>query len=43
MVQSEQDVQRAVDFAASVTGVAGAIAIKGEKLAAWGQIKLVPM
>ncbi|MDO7788064.1 UPF0280 family protein [Desulforamulus aquiferis] len=43
LVQSEEDVQRAVDFAASVTGVVGAIAIKGEKLAAWGQIKLVPM
>ncbi|ABO48653.1 protein of unknown function DUF375 [Desulforamulus reducens MI-1] len=43
LVQSEMDVQRAVDFAASVKGVIGAVAIKGEKLAAWGQIKLVPM
>ncbi|AEG58472.1 UPF0280 family protein [Desulforamulus ruminis] len=42
-VQSEEDVQGAVDFAASIPGIAGAIAIKGEKLAAWGQIKLVPM
>lgn len=42
-VQSEEDVQRAVDFAASVKGITGAMAIKGERLAAWGQIKLVPM
>lgn len=42
-VQSEEDVQRAVDFAASIKGILGAVAIKGEKLAAWGQIKLVPM
>lgn len=43
LVQEEDDVQRAVDFAAVVPGVIGAVAIKGEKLAAWGQIKLVPM
>ncbi|AQS57857.1 UPF0280 family protein [Desulforamulus ferrireducens] len=43
LVQGEEDVQKAVDFAASLPGVSGAIAIKGEKLAAWGQVKLVPM
>jgi len=43
LVQREEDVQKAVDFAAAVPGVMGAVAIKGEKLAAWGQIKLVPM
>ncbi|CCO08612.1 UPF0280 family protein [Desulforamulus hydrothermalis] len=43
LVQEEADVQKAVDFAASVPGVTGAVAIKGEKLAAWGQVKLVPM
>ena len=42
LVQNEEDVQKAVDFAASIPGVTGAIAIKGEKLAAWGQIKIVP-
>ncbi|MCL5779721.1 MAG: UPF0280 family protein [Firmicutes bacterium] len=42
LVQSEDDVQRAVDFAAAIPGIVGALAIKGEKLAAWGQIKLVP-
>ncbi|MCL5290158.1 MAG: UPF0280 family protein [Bacillota bacterium] len=43
LVQSEEDVQRAVDFAAAIPGVIGAVAIKGDKLAAWGRIKLVPM
>ncbi|AEF92996.1 ApbE family lipoprotein [Desulfotomaculum nigrificans CO-1-SRB] len=43
LVQTEADVQKAVDFAAKIPGVIGAVAIKGEKLAAWGQVKLVPM
>lgn len=43
LVQSEEDVQKAVDFAAAIPGVIGAIAIKGDKMAAWGRIKLVPM
>lgn len=43
LVQTEADLQRAVDFAASVHGITGAVAIKGEKLAAWGQLKIVPM
>ncbi|GAB6179109.1 UPF0280 family protein [Desulfotomaculum defluvii] len=42
-VQVEEDVQRAVDYAASIKGITGAVAIKGEKMAVWGQIKLVPM
>lgn len=43
LVQTEADLQSAVDFASGIPGISGAIAIKGEKLAAWGQIKLVPL
>lgn len=42
-VQTGEDVQEAVDFASGIPGINGAIAIKGDKLAAWGQVKLVPM
>lgn len=43
LVQTAEDLQKAVDFAAAIPGVIGAVAIKEDKLAAWGQVKLVPM
>ncbi|OPX84914.1 MAG: hypothetical protein A4E53_03665 [Pelotomaculum sp. PtaB.Bin104] len=43
LVQSEADVQAAVEFAAGIGGVIGALVIKGERLAAWGNLKLVPL
>lgn len=43
LVQTTEDLQKAVDFAAGIPGVIGAVAIKEDKLAAWGQIKLIPM
>jgi len=43
LVQSEEDVQKAVEFAAGIEGVTGALIIKGDRLAAWGKLKLVPL
>lgn len=43
LVQSESDLQQAVDYAMGVKSVTGALAIKNDKLAAAGNIKLAPM
>lgn len=43
LVQSEEDIQTAVEFAAGINGVSGALIIKGERLAACGKLKLVPL
>lgn len=43
LVQDESDLQKAVDFALAVKSVTGALAIKNDKLAAAGSIKLAPM
>lgn len=41
-VQTVDDLAKAVEFAASVPGVTGAVIIKDDKMAAWGNLKLVP-
>lgn len=41
LVQSKCDLQRAVDFAKSIRGVRGVIAIIGNNLISWGEIKFV--
>lgn len=43
IVRSERDLEKAVDYALSVPGVAGALVILGQFLAVKGKIKLVPM
>jgi len=43
LVQSEEDIQSAVEFAAGIDGVTGALIIKGDHLAACGKLKLVPL
>jgi len=43
LVQNEVDLQKAVNFAASIPEVTGALAIKGDKLAAWGKVKIKPL
>ncbi|MDD4170514.1 MAG: UPF0280 family protein [Desulfotomaculaceae bacterium] len=43
LVQDEDDIQAAVEFAAGIDGVTGALIIKGDRLAAWGKLKLVPL
>jgi ApbE superfamily uncharacterized protein (UPF0280 family) len=42
LVQTGADVQAAVEFALSIPGIKGAVAIKDELLAARGYVKLVP-
>lgn len=43
MVKSASDMERAVNFALDIPGVTGALCILGQKMAAGGKIKLVPM
>ncbi len=43
LVQNENDLQAAVEFAMSINSVTGALIIKNDKLAAAGAIKLAPM
>lgn len=43
LVQTPADLEKAVDFALSVPGVSGALAIIGDKMAAKGRIKIVPL
>lgn len=43
MVQDVRDLEKAVDFALNIPGISGAVAIMGDKMAAKGQVKLVPL
>lgn len=43
LVQCKEDVQKAVEFASGIPGVTGAVAIKEDRLAASGKLKLVPL
>lgn len=43
LVQSKNDVKRAVDFARSVKGVSGAVVIAGDRIGAWGELEVVPL
>lgn len=43
LVKSAEDLEKAVDFALSIPGVSGAVAIVGDKMAVKGQVRLVPL
>lgn len=43
LVKKPQDVQKAVEFAMKIPGVRGALAIKGDKLSASGDIEIKPI
>ncbi len=43
MVLEREDVQKAAEFALSIKGVTGAVIIKDDRLAACGELKLVPL
>ncbi len=43
VVQLPDDVEKSVNFAARIPGVLGAIAIKDDRMAVWGNIRLVPV
>lgn len=42
-VQSKEDVRKAVDFAAAISGVLGILIVKDDVLAVWGQAKLLTL
>ncbi len=43
MVQSADDLEKALELASHIPGVSGALIIKGDRLAAWGQVRLLPL
>jgi ApbE superfamily uncharacterized protein (UPF0280 family) len=40
LVKTEQDIQKAVDFARAIEGVDGVVVIMGDKIGAWGEVEL---
>ncbi len=42
-VQTKKDLQPAVDFARSISGVEGVVIIKGDAVAMWGDLDIVPI
>ncbi|MEN6461914.1 MAG: UPF0280 family protein [Syntrophomonas sp.] len=42
-VQTEEDLVKAIKFAQNINGITGVLAIKGDKMAAWGSIEIVPL
>jgi ApbE superfamily uncharacterized protein (UPF0280 family) len=43
LVQSTDDLDKALEFVAGITGVKGVLIIKDDRLAVWGSVKLLPM
>ena len=43
IVSLREDTQKGVDLAAKISGVLGAVTIKEDRMAAWGNVKLVPI
>lgn len=43
LVQTIDDLERTLQFAAAIRGVTGALVIKDDRLAVWGKVKLLPM
>lgn len=43
LVQTVDDLERALELAAKITGVTGVVIIKEDRLAVWGSVKLLPM
>jgi hypothetical protein len=43
LVQSTDDLERALEFASGIRGVKGVLVIKDDRLVVWGSVKLLPM
>lgn len=43
LVQKQEDLMKAVEFANNIKGITGVLAIKDDKMAAWGKIEIVPI
>jgi ApbE superfamily uncharacterized protein (UPF0280 family) len=42
-IQTTADLTKAIDFASTISGITGVVVIKNDKMAAWGEVKLVPL
>ncbi|MGR6836573.1 UPF0280 family protein [Syntrophomonas erecta] len=42
LINDESDLMKAVDLAKTIPGITGILAIKGEKMAVWGKMEIVP-
>ena len=40
LINEADDIQRGIEFARDIVGLRGLVIIKGDKMGAWGQIKL---
>jgi len=43
MIKTENDLLKAIDFVKNIQQVRGILAIKNDKMAAWGEIEIVPL
>jgi ApbE superfamily uncharacterized protein (UPF0280 family) len=43
LVQTAADIEKALAFAQAISGVTGAVVVFGERIGAWGNVKLVPL
>lgn len=43
LIHTEEDLMKAIDVAKNIAGITGVLAIKNDKMAAWGAIELVPI
>lgn len=43
LVQTDQELQKAIEYARNIKGVTGVLAIKGDYMAAWGEIELMAL
>lgn len=43
LVQTAADVKKAADFASKLPGISGALVIKDDKLAVWGDLQIIPI
>lgn len=42
-IQTEKDLMRAVEYVQTIKGITGILAIKNDRMAAWGDIEIVPV
>lgn len=43
LVQTEKDLMKSIAYCQNISGITGVLAIKGDKMAAWGNIEIVPL
>ena len=42
-VQSRADIQKGIEFGKTIRGVDGVVIILGDRIGAWGEVKLIPL